>query len=354
LILVPRFRRATLHAEDMLVGPFRLMRRLVTWFSIDLVIAGAAVALATLFYRLAGPLDVGTPRVALAALSIAVVFTIMNALTGVQKVHWRYASAGEAVDVLFSVLIATLLLILANTFIPAPRLPTGLLLTAGLFALAGFLAVRYRRSLWRGMQASLRRLRSVSAEARERVLVVGAGEAGQLTLWLLQNSPAARAFHVVGVIDDDLDKLGTLVHRVPVLGRCDRIAEIVKQGEIGMIVFAIHSIDPERRNQILLDCWRTHARTVVAPDILTFMRKGTDPSDRRTWFPQERRGIPVDLSPEEIGKDDLQEAIHDLAEMARLGDYAALTAHLQQLDDQLKGELREEAAYSLVEGESSA
>jgi len=198
-----------------------------------------------------------------------------------------------------------------------------------------------------GLRMRWSRFRAASQAAREKVLVVGAGEAGQLTLWLLQNSPAAQAFNVVGVVDDDLEKLGTLVHRAPVLGMVERIPEIVEKGDIGLIVFAIHSIDVQRRNEILRQCWQTGARTVVAPDILTFLRKGDAPEDQRAWAPA------LDLLAEEADngqryqKEDVKQAVHELADMARHGDYAALTRALERLDHDLNpgksGERQDEA-----------
>jgi len=341
-VFIPQFRKATSNAEDIVLGPFRFLRRLISWFTIDAAISFVALSLTGLTWRTVGPLDVGLGVSLLFALFMAFVFTIMNAITGVQRIEWRYASAGEAVGLILSVSISTLLLHMINLLFVVPTYPFEMLLVSGVLALAGFLTVRYRRQMITGVQIRLARFRAFEQVARERVLVVGAGEAGQLTLWLLQNSPSSKAFHIVGVVDDDLNKLGTSVHQVPVLGMCDRIPQIVKEHDIGMILFAIHSIDWERRNEILESCWRTSARTVVAPDILTFMRKGTDPHDRRTWLPKMRQANDQSISQEDIEKVNLQDDIHVMAEMARRGDYAGLSEYLIHLDAYLKDESKEE------------
>jgi len=347
VILFPRFRKVTPSVEDMLLGPMRILRRFITWFSIDTVIAFLAVGLAGIIWRKSGPLDLGFSRAILAALIMTGIFTILNALTGVQRIQWRYASSSEVIRLIFSVVASVILLDVLNHAIEPPRLPDAFLILSGFLALSGFIGVRYRRRLLAGLQMRGVRLKSVKEVGRERVLIVGAGEAGQLTLWLLKNNPIGYAFQIIGIVDDDLTKLGTLIHRVPILGMCDRIADIVEEQNVGTIVFSIHTIDQERRNQILKDCWNTSARTVVAPDILTFMRKGIDKNDRRTWFSTEDDRVSSIHVDSELTEDTLKQRIHDLAELARRGDYAALTEELEFLDHEIGKEKSEEVAPAL-------
>jgi lipopolysaccharide/colanic/teichoic acid biosynthesis glycosyltransferase len=341
-IFIPRFRKATLNAEDILLGPFRWLRVLVTWFTIDAAISSLAVLSAALIFRAAGPIDVGIPRMAGAALVMTVIFTITNALFGVQKVWWRYASASESIGLVLSVISATLILLFINTFIPPPNLPPALLILSGVFALVGFGGMRYRRKLQEALRFRTMRFRSASKLAREKVLVVGAGEAGQLTLWLLQNSPAGQAFHVVGVVDDNLEKIGSLIHRVPVLGRTIRIPQIVAEQDIGLIIFAIHTIDPRKRHTILQMCWKSGVRTFVAPDILTFLRKGEGPADQRTWVPDLNHLDENGEDRKQFEGKEVKETIHELSELARHGEYAKLTQALEQLDRELNATQQEE------------
>jgi len=331
-VFIPRFRKATTNAETILLGPFRLLRRLVTWFTIDAVIALIAVGMAGVIWRAAGPLDVGVVNSIGAALIMSAVFTAMNWITGTQKVQWRYASANEAVGVVLSVFVSTLLLVFIDALISRPRLPVGMLIVAGTFALAGFLITRYRRQLFSGLYQATGGFRFPAKAARERVLIVGSGEAGQLAIWLLQNSLGARAFHVVGVVDDDLEKIGTMIHRIPVLGRSIRIPEIVVEHDIGLILFAIHTISPQRRQVILQKCWKTEARTVVVPDILSLLRSGQEDYAANGWLPA--GDVAVGDEPPLVDRE-LYQVIQLLAELARRGDCARVTEKLIQLDSQI-------------------
>ncbi len=334
-VFIPSFRKATTNAEHIVLGPFRWIGRLVSWFTIDAVIAIIAIGLASVIWRSSGPLDVGFLNAIIDALIMAGVFTSINAITGVQKVQWRYASASEAAGIVFSVGVATSLLVFIHELIPSPHLPSGLIIVAGIFVLAGFIIVRYRRQLFSGLNQANGRVHSPIEAVRERVLIVGSGEAGQQVIWLLQNSPVARAFHVVGVVDDDINKIGTLIHRTPVLGMTIRIPEIVEEHDIGLIVFAIHSIEPERRQMILQKCWKTKARTVVAPDILTFLHSEYVLDDSRMKVPLQAGLVQRTIGPEDLSEDALRQRIRDLAQLARLGDYATLTELLQKLDREI-------------------
>ncbi|MGB2895521.1 MAG: hypothetical protein WBB65_05075, partial [Anaerolineales bacterium] len=333
-VFIPRFRKATTNAEDILLGPFRWLRRFVTWFTIDAGIALIAVGLAGVIWRVAGPIDVGGFRFIVAALIMTAVFTVMNGITGAQKTQWRYASADEATGVVISVGVSTLLLVFIDTLIPSPRLPVGMLIVAGTFALAGFLVVRYRRQLFSGLFQAIGQFRSPAKAARERVLIVGSGEAGQLAIWLLQNSLGARAFHVVGVVDDDLEKIGTSIHRIPVLGRTIRIPELVVEYDIGLILFAIHTISPQRRHALLQKCWRSGARTVVVPDILSLINSSQEDHVGNGWL--HAGDVPAQDCESPLVDRELYQVIHLLAEMARMGEYARVTEKLIQLEKQIK------------------
>ena len=267
-VLVPLMRRATPEVENLSVAPFKLARQYLPWFVIDALVAFGAITLAGILWQSASALAADPVRGIVSALIITGVFSITNWITGVQRVHWRVASPAEAVHVVFSAAVATGFTLILNTFAPPPGLPTQLLILSGVLATIGFVMSRYPRQVLAGLKASANTFLSRPTTGRERILVVGAGDAGQLTISLLRNNPAGRAFHVVGVVDDDMHLLGVLVHRVPVLGHCNRIPEIARDNDIGTIVFAIHNVDKSTREQILKLCLQTGARTVLVPNLL--------------------------------------------------------------------------------------
>ncbi|TFH47442.1 MAG: hypothetical protein E4H01_08360, partial [Lysobacterales bacterium] len=329
-VLVPRLQKANLHAEDIFLGPFRSLQGLASWFSIDVAVALVAVVITGFVWSLTTSVNLSANEAALVALCMTAVFTLMNMLTGVQKVQWRYASIQEAASVMLSVGLATLLLVLLNQIDTLLVFPDRMLIVTGTFALAGFLGVRYRRQLFAGLLSALKRLGPSVNLVSERVLVVGSGEAGQLAIWLLQNSSGAEVFHIVGIVDDDLTKIGKSIHRIPVLGRTIRIADLVARHDIGLILFAIHTIDARRRYEILQKCWRSGARTIVMPYLLSLLRNGHE--TQAGGAAGVSKGAYGGQGEAPLVDRELYQSIVLLAEMARLGEYALVSEKLFELE----------------------
>jgi exopolysaccharide biosynthesis polyprenyl glycosylphosphotransferase len=78
-----------------------------------------------------------------------------------------------------------------------------------------------------------------STGQRRRVLLIGAGKAGQ-TLAELYQSVSARSFNLVGYIDDDEEKVGKSFQGLPVLGPSDRLLELIDVYRISDLVVAIN------------------------------------------------------------------------------------------------------------------
>jgi exopolysaccharide biosynthesis polyprenyl glycosylphosphotransferase len=97
---------------------------------------------------------------------------------------------------------------------------------------------------------------------QQRLLVVGAGESGAELAQALSgrvhvgNPRAGLGVHLVGFVDDDPAKAGTMVEGCPVLGDCRALRQLVLDQRVDTVVLAIAhapTIDPELL-QILLDC----------------------------------------------------------------------------------------------------
>src|SRR5262249_54076164 len=126
-----------------------------------------------------------------------------------------------------------------------PRLPAEMISLIGTFALVGSLASRYRSRL---ITALVNRWSSSPRKRPglgERILILGAGDGGQLVSWLLQRSKLARAFSIVGMVDDDPAMHGLRVGDCWVLGGTGDLPVLVKQYDVGVILLAITNISPE-------------------------------------------------------------------------------------------------------------
>ncbi|MDT2819132.1 nucleoside-diphosphate sugar epimerase/dehydratase [Vagococcus lutrae] len=75
-----------------------------------------------------------------------------------------------------------------------------------------------------------------------RTLIIGAGAGGGILLTTLQNSVHGSELNVVGLVDDDPDKLGTLYYGKKVLGTIDELPNLIEDYEIEMLTVAIPSL----------------------------------------------------------------------------------------------------------------
>jgi FlaA1/EpsC-like NDP-sugar epimerase len=239
---------------------------LVNWFVIDYLVASLAIITNGLLWRLIRPIDIGLGPSLYVAIEFAVIFTVVGAILGIQKIHWSKASPADVLELAISSIIATILLFIINQF--HPQLPTHVIVTSSLTTFAGYVIARYRFRLVTGLATRFLNFRKGSDIFKEKVLIIGSGDAGLFAAWLLENSRDASHIKVVGFIDDDFQKQGGRARGIPILGGRNDIPDLVRNEDIGIILFAIHNISQEEKNSILRKCTQTSARLVILPDVL--------------------------------------------------------------------------------------
>jgi len=274
-VLLPSLQKNPIPTEKLYNGLlYRFVKRYFSWFIIDVLVSFIAISFAGLIWRLSEPLNLGLGNSFGIAVGIALVFSCVNALMGLETVWWRHARPAYAFDIVISSGISTLLLALADWYWPGGRfLPLDMLLVTGLLAYLGFVSIRYRERLLTGLAARWFSYRGRGGGIGERVLIVGAGECGLLGAWLIQKSHLSSAFSIVGMVDDDPYKEGMTIDGHCVLGLTRRIPELVQKKDIGVILFAIEKIQADEQERILRLCRQTKARLVLIPDLLAIFRE---------------------------------------------------------------------------------
>lgn len=106
-----------------------------------------------------------------------------------------------------------------------------------------------------------------------RVMLVGAGEAGQLVLHSLNHSKNCGEY-VCCLIDDDSNKWNRYIDGVPVVGGRDAILYAVQTWRINKIIVAIPGATAAQRRDILNICQETGCELKNLPDIYRFMTGG--------------------------------------------------------------------------------
>ena len=269
VILIPRLGLTAPREGWLYLGPLsRFIRRYLNWFVIDTLVSLIAVTTAGAFYRTFGPLNVGELQAASIALAFALIFGLTGALLGVHRIQWSKAAPEDAFMLIPVVMVATFFALIANrSWSGDPFMPHGMVMLSGFLAFLGFIIARYRFRLLRSFAYRLLRIDVNAAKARERVLIIGAGDAGQFAAYLLNQRRAQNAVSIAGFVDDDLYQQGTSYRGLDVIGSRHDIPHLVQKHDIGVIVFAIHNIDSQDQAEILEICATTPARIVYVPDL---------------------------------------------------------------------------------------
>ena len=82
------------------------------------------------------------------------------------------------------------------------------------------------------------------------------------------------------MVDDDPRKMGLRFDGNRVIGCSDDIPRLVERWNVGVILFAIGNIPPEKRTAILNRCRRTAVRIVLVPDLFELLSASLFPSER--------------------------------------------------------------------------
>ncbi|HEY3183860.1 MAG TPA: nucleoside-diphosphate sugar epimerase/dehydratase [Gaiellaceae bacterium] len=180
------------------------------------------------------------------ALVIAIKLAIF-VLFGFYNRWWRYVSTRDMWGAARGVTVASLLTYLVLYAFPpehTSRLPRGIAALDYLLLLAFVAGTRLlARSL-------IERPRGGLVAHGKEVIVVGAGDAGQLLIREMQRN---RQLHYtpIGLIDDDPRKKSTRIHGVRVLGTTDELTHLLRDNRPDEVLIAIPSAPGEVRQKVV-------------------------------------------------------------------------------------------------------
>lgn len=101
---------------------------------------------------------------------------------------------------------------------------------------------------------------------RERVLILGAGNAGRLVMEGLERE-RHMGYDVIGFLDDDEGKWGNVMSGRKVFGRIRHFPKFIKEMDIATVVIAIPSLPPERLSSLTAAVQSYSPSTMVIPDL---------------------------------------------------------------------------------------
>ncbi|HEX4417967.1 MAG TPA: polysaccharide biosynthesis protein [Kofleriaceae bacterium] len=197
---------------------------------------------------------------------ILIEYALLSAL-GVPHDSWRYISLRETARIAVATALATALLVGLHVGLPRTlmiaRLPYGVLCMNFFLCFVGLVGVRATRRLHG--EAQERKQRSAGRK-RERVLLIGAGQAGVVVAREIA-SRRDLALQPVGFLDDDHLKIGTRIVGHPVLGRIDQVAEIAQRKRVTRVLITIANATGAQIRAITMRCSAAGLDTKIIPGI---------------------------------------------------------------------------------------
>ena len=214
------------------------------------------------------------------SLPVAVVITILVfALLRLYTSLWTYAGATEFFNIVLSCIVASLLnmaaVMMMNHDIVVP-LPRSYYLLYLLFLLGLTIISRYFYKTFFSVKKRVR----TTKEVKKRVLVIGAGDAGNQLIREIKNSRYL-PMKVVGVIDDDTGKVGNYIHGVKVVGTRNDIPKMADKLRAEEIILAMPSAKPQEVHDILDICKETGCELKKIPGIYQLVNGEVNVTDLR-------------------------------------------------------------------------
>ena len=134
------------------------------------------------------------------------------------------------------------------------------------------------------------------------LLILGAGDAGENVVREILRLPTVQ-YHIVGFLDDDPNKRGTLIHGIEVLGPMNRVKEVCDEYSVDEILIAIPSATRREVRRVIDLCQGTNLRFKTLPALADLLAGRTTVQQIREVNINDLLGrAPVELDTGEIAK----------------------------------------------------
>lgn len=186
---------------------------------------------------------------------------------GFYKRLWRYASMDAIVSILWGVGISivvitgTVFILFGSGLLIDISLPRSIPLIDGMLTLIVIGSIRMSLRMVQYQAGG-----GHSKEGGKRVLIAGAGDAGQMVAREMHTSKHIQEF-LVGFVDDDPIKIGSIIHNSSVLGSLDKIPMMVESKRVDEVIIAMPTAPGEVIRHIVNLCEQSGVPTRILPGI---------------------------------------------------------------------------------------
>ncbi|MGN6714490.1 polysaccharide biosynthesis protein [Anaerocolumna jejuensis] len=203
----------------------------------------------------------------LVTIIIFALFRLYNSL-------WKYAGIDELTNILFACVSAGAIQLILMHFVFRIHVPRSFYPSSTLFLI-------FFISMGRFFYRYIRRLsRRNFGAVKERIMIIGAGEAGSSIIREISGSVYVNG-SVICAIDDNKDKMGSYIQGIKVVGDRNNILEAVEKYEITSIIVAMPSASKRAIREILEICKQTNCRLKLLPGMYQLINEEVSVTELR-------------------------------------------------------------------------
>ncbi len=190
---------------------------------------------------------------------------------GLYARYWRYASVDEMIQIVTAGLVSTMLIVavffgvripalgICDALEPACTLPRSIPFIDALLVVLAVGATRFSVRA-----AALHSQRGRRDRSLQRVLIMGAGEAGTMIVREMNANPQI-GLDPIGFVDDDPEKRGARIRGLPVLGDRAALPHLVEEHKIDQVIIAMPTAPGKAIREVLAICEQVGVPTKTMP-----------------------------------------------------------------------------------------
>ncbi len=210
------------------------------------------------------------------------------------KKVWRYANLNELVSIIQGVTVGCVLFV-GYVFFFRLSFPRSIILMDWMITIMLMGGSRFLLRMWRESRA----LEVMSSNPR-KVLIIGAGDAGEMVLKEYKKHKELNT-KIVGLIDDDPAKYNLEIHGVRVLGNRKKIPQMIERYDVDEVIIAIPSASGKEIREIHKLCNKNDVTVRILPGVYEIITGGVSLNQIREVRVEDLLGRePVKINMEEI------------------------------------------------------
>lgn len=176
---------------------------------------------------------------------------------------WRYVSMSDLIAICKANIIASAGVVGYAVFIHRlEAIPRTVLFLDGLFCFLLIAGIRFSIRAWRENYYPM----AFDRNSQKRLLIVGAGSAGQMIARELHLNRKLK-YTAIGFVDDDPRKMRQKFYGLTVFGGCERIPRVCRRHNIAEVVIAIPSANGAKIKEIVALCQQAEVPFKTLPSV---------------------------------------------------------------------------------------